>query len=303
MKIAYLILAHDNPRHLRRLIRALTSASSKFFVHIDGKSDMRDFSGIDADNLSFSEKRIAVYWGDFSQVEATLVLIRQALADPCRFDRLVLLSGTDYPLHSPSHIESFFDRNRASEFMDLVQMPSESAGKPISRLTQFKPRPYQPVMARITRKALELIGAIPRERDYRKYLGTLIPYAGSVWWALSGDACGMIQTFADKELAMVNFFKNTHCPDEMFFQTVLGNSPFGSRMVQSLTYTDWSAGGSRPAYITEKHLDFFQTTSSIDLDGAYGGGEILFARKFTDDSEGLVTRLEKLIVDKDGQLG
>jgi hypothetical protein len=90
----------------------------------------------------------------------------------------------------------------------------------------------------------------------------------------------------------VEFFKNTFCPDESFFQTILGNSRFKSRIVRSLTYADWIAGGLNPGNISEKHLAFFRSTSSFSVDSLLGAGEMLFARKFSDDSEELVSRLE-----------
>lgn len=46
MTVAYLVAAHDNPGHLRRLIGALSSPSSKCFVHIDRKSDIKKFHGL-----------------------------------------------------------------------------------------------------------------------------------------------------------------------------------------------------------------------------------------------------------------
>jgi hypothetical protein len=43
MKIAYLILAHNNPGHLSRLTRALTAQNNAVFIHIDKKADIRPF--------------------------------------------------------------------------------------------------------------------------------------------------------------------------------------------------------------------------------------------------------------------
>jgi hypothetical protein len=302
VKIAYLILAHNNPKHLQRLIRALSSSLSAFFIHIDRKSRLGDFSNVNGDNVYFAQERIPVYWADFSQVEAILVLLRIALAEQHRFDYFVLLSGTDYPLQPASYIESFFERNSGKEFMNIVQMPCEAVGKPISRLTTYKPRPGDSKIAKIMRKLLVKTGAIPADRNYKSHLRNLVPHGGSAWWALSREACEYIQSFADNEPQVVNFFKHTVCPDESFFQTILGNSSCKARMQRNLTYTDWSGGGSSPAYITEKHLELFAASSSIILDDAYGAGEILFARKFSDEAKDIVIRLDQLIREKEDRL-
>ena len=62
MRLAYIILAHANPRHLKRMIGALSSSDCSFFVHVDGKSDIGDFEPIEADNIFFSRERLPVYW-------------------------------------------------------------------------------------------------------------------------------------------------------------------------------------------------------------------------------------------------
>lgn len=302
MKIAYLILVHNTPKHLQRLITALSSGSSSFFIHLDKKSNIDDFLGIKGNNVHFTRKRVPVFWGDFSIVEATLILLRTALADRCNFDRFVLLSGADYPLRSASYIEQFFESNPNKEFINLVAMPSEVAGKPIARLTTYKLRPGDRTISKVIRKVLMQVGVLPRKRDYKTYLGDLAPYGGSAWWALSREACDFILTFVKNEIQVVDFFKNTICSDESFFQTILGNSHFRSRIVRNLTYADWSAGESSPAYITEKHLTFFQSTSSFTPDGVFGGGEMLFARKFSDESEDLVAKLENKIGENEGRL-
>jgi hypothetical protein len=292
--IAYLILAHNTPNQLRRLVTALSSGSSSFFIHLDRKSNFDDFSMIIGDNISFTQERVPVYRSDFSHIEAILILIQMALSDIHHFDRFVLLSATDYPLRSTSYIERFFESKPDKEFIDLVAMPNEAHGKPISRLTLYHFRPTDRWMAVFIRKVFKKVGILPRELDYRHFLGDLAPYGGSEWWALSREACEFILTFMKKEIQVVNFFKHTKCPGESLFQTILGNSFFRPRIVRSLTYADWSNSvRGHPAYITEKHLPFFQSTAFFPTDAVLGDGEMLFARKFSDESEDLVAKLEK----------
>lgn len=107
------------------------------------------------------------------------------MADPRRFDRFVLLSGADYPLRSAAAIERFFARNPGKEFINLVAMPADAAGKPLSRLTTYVPRPG-------LRKVLTKVRKPPRTRDYKAYLGPIVPYAGSTWWALSREASHVV---------------------------------------------------------------------------------------------------------------
>jgi hypothetical protein len=298
MKVAYLILAHDNPKHLKRLVRSLSSRSATFFIHIDGKSEVGAFSNVTGKDVYIAPERIPVYWGDFSQVEAILTLLRMALAAEGRFDYFVLLSGTDYPLQPTSYIEAFFARNRGKQFMNIVQIPCTPAGKPLSRLTTYKPRPTDSKVAVSIRNRLVKMGVIAASRDYKLYLGTHVPHGGSTWWALSREACVYIRDFVENERQIVSFFKHTVCPDESFFQTVIGNSAHNSNIQRNLTYADWSGGGDSPAYLTEQHIDFFGATEHVLVDDVYGAGEVLFARKFSDEDEDVVMRLDQLISER-----
>ncbi len=298
MKIAYLILTHNTPKHLQRLVSALSTSSARFFIHVDKKSRLAHFTGITGD-VHFTNKRVAVHWGDFSQVEAILVLIQAALADERRFDRFVLLSGADYPLRSAAYIESFFENNPTTEFINLVSMPSETAGKPISRLINYKLRPTTPRPIRAAQRLLMMARVLPRERDYKADFGDLAPYAGSTWWALSREACEYILDFVNREARLVRFHEHTRCPDESFFQTILGNSDFKSRVARNLTYTDWSAGGRSPADISERQITFLRTHSEFSPNDVYGPGPMLFARKFTDERSDLVALLDRQVLESE----
>src|SRR5262249_41641749 len=135
MKVAYLVLAHKNPRLLKKAIEALSFEGSGFFVHIDRKSDIGEFSQAASNgNVVLLENPIPVYWGEFSGVEAELLLMRRALEDRQNYDYFVLLGGADYPLRSPQYIQKFLQQNHGSEFMNLVKVPNEMAGKPLSRI-------------------------------------------------------------------------------------------------------------------------------------------------------------------------
>jgi hypothetical protein len=196
----------------------------------------------------------------------------------------VLLSGADYPLRPCSEIEDFLIRHPRAEFMNMVEMPSVAKSKPISRLTTYRRRPGLPgLIAAATRKGLVMVGVIPKARNYRRVLGEIRPFAGSQWWALTRSACEYILEFARRRPDVMRFFENTHCPDEMVFQTIIGNSPFAARVRRNITYTDWSAGGPSPGSITARHIAMFQANLPMMMDDEdYGSGMALFCRKVTD---------------------
>lgn len=294
VKIAYLIVTHDNPAHLVRLTRALSSSASSIFIHVDQKSEIEEFTRAQNATVQFIQDRVRVFWGDFSQVEATLKLLTAALSAPERLEYFVLLSGADYPLRSASYIGTFFARHAGQEFIDIAPLGSQPLDSHLSRIGIYRSRPSDPLALRLAAKLARVL-KIPLRRNYKAALGTLVPYGGSTWWALSRQACEYIQSFVVREPRVVEFFKHTRCPDEIFFQTILGNSPFKAKTLRSVTYTDWSELRSSPANICERHLDGFRSSWPVTLDGDYGQCEALFARKFSDLHPEFADRIDRMV--------
>jgi len=295
MKIAYLILVHDNPVVCKRLVAALSCRDCGLFVHIDQKADVQQFSGINGDNIFLSKERIPVYHSGFSQVEATLSLLQESLSGPQDYDYFVLLSGTHYPLHSREYIHRFFERNRGSEFISIAKGPNDTHGTPLSKLNRVYVEETEPTR-RFFSRALAKVGLA--QRDHRKSLGGLEPYGGSNWWALTRDACQYIIGFVESTKSVSRFFRYTCCPDEMFFHTILGNSSFRSRIRRNFTYLDWPLG-QRPSVLTNAHLEKIELLDRPWLNDEWGSGEALFARKFSDSRVNLLDRIDVMIVQKE----
>ena len=292
MKIAYLVLTHNNPQLLKRAIGTLSSEDCAFFIHVDQKSRIEEFAGICGENVFFIEKRVAVYWGEFAEARAILLLLHQALEAPQDYDYFVLLSGSDYPLRGGKYIHAFLEENRGLEFMSLVKVPNEAAGKPISRINTLRLPSNVPVR-RFAVKALAKLGLA--QRDYRKYLGSLEPYSGSEWWTLTRGACQYLSDFAERNQHVEKYFQATCAPVESFFQTIVGNSAFGHRIRRNLLYEDWSARSAHPAMMDDRHVEFFEAQEKICADDVYGSGEVLFARKFSDNRLDLLQRIDDMI--------
>lgn len=227
--IAYLILAHADLPHLRRLVAALPSDSIKL-VHLDRKCAAR-LSLEDLPNALLLHDRIAVYWGDFSIVEATLRLLNAAL-ERRQIERIVLLSGNCYPIRSDGEILDFFAARPADNFIKMFEIESASSlyldklsrshigESAISR----RIRPDVPALNYLLSRGLSRMMSL-RRSDWRRRLGAIHPYYGSQWWAITRN-CGehvLAQARNDKRL---RYFERCFAPDEMYFHTIIGNSPF-----------------------------------------------------------------------------
>lgn len=318
MKIAHLVQTHKNPDLLKRKIELLSSEDCDFFIHVDKKHDINQFSSIKGRNIFFSEKRIPVYWAEYSMVEAILALIRQALDGPQEYDYFILSTGSDYPLRHREYIHAYLDKNRGKEFISSIKMTNDEGCLRIPQINTLRIRSSRPVYRLIMRivNQLHIVG-----RDYRKHIGSLVPYFGNAGWALTRDACKYILEFVENNPSFCNYFEKAFAPDEMFFHTILGNSVFKSRMNRHFTFEDWSdqaelLRGSGPGYwlfrrlsgrfghpapISEKHIRFFETNDQVIIEDIFGSAEMLFARKLSDDSLNLIRLIEDMISRKEKQ--
>lgn len=294
MKIAYLILAHRNPRLVQKAMAVLAGEDASFFIHIDAKADFVPFAVLRGPRVFFTEPRLPVYWGEYSQTAAILLLIGQALGADPRPDYLVLMSGSDFPLRSGRYIRDFLTTNRGKEFITMVKMPGP--GKPLSRINTLRFPSTRPLL-RFVFRALAKAGLA--QRDYRRHLGGLEPYAGHTWWTLSRAACEHLLDYLQRHPTVPRFFANTHAPDECLFHTILANSPFQSQIRRHLVFEDWRSPAAHPEMINTEHLEYFESQNKVAPRDGHGPGELLFARKFSDEEIQLADRVVAMIARKE----
>jgi hypothetical protein len=254
-------MTHENPQLLQRMIRTLSFGDEEcaFFIHLDRKIAFERFSSVSGQNVRFIEKRIPVYWGEFSQVEAILSLVRQAIESPNDYDYYVLITGSCYPLRTGRYIRKFFEANLGLEYMDILRVPGP--GKPISRFNTIRFPSNKPVL----RFAFRVLGKIGlAQRDHRKYLGGLEPYSGDGAWALTREACQYVLDFMSVHPDLESYFRKTFAPDEAFFHTILGNSKFRARMRRNFVYVDWSCcSDGHPLLISHEHVALFEAQDEV----------------------------------------
>jgi len=281
MKICYLILAHNNFNHLNRLIDALNDADSSFYIHIDKKSQQNYIP--QSNNVRVIPTRINIHWGGFSMVEATLALMQYGTKHSADADYFILLSGVDYPIRSKEFL--YTQLKEGKEYIDIAPVPVPY--KPLDRYEHyffdFKRRNaklYHPlIFTEVLLKKLR----IKRKPPFKVY-------AGTQWFALTNKCVQYILKTVEQDKRYVQFFKHTLVPDEAFFQTIIGNSPFLEQTRASLTYTDWEVPVP-PATIEERHIEFLKT--HIQFNDEYGQRFPYFARKFDDNSSALLEKIEQ----------
>ncbi len=291
MKIVYIVATHKLPDQLTRLVKKLDTETAHFLIHVDSRTDDTTYDRMVAgvshlDNVVFLERN-ACYWGDFGIVEATLKGIDEALRRGIDFDYVVLLSGQDYPIKSNEYIDDFLTANNGKEFMDYFPIPvgpghrweCERGG--LERIESWHFRlfgrrlytgrrefDYSPLLTLLWKP-------ITRFAPRRKFLPGVKPYGGSQFWTITKACTEYVHEFVKTNKAFVDHFKYSYIPDEIFFQTIIMNSPFRENVVNDNSRCiDWSRPGptGHPPWIWRKE----------DID-ALARSPGLFARKFDSD--------------------
>lgn len=291
MKQAILVQCHKNLKQVNLLLDALDDPNLDIYVHIDKKSNIgSEIKTGKQIHILPDEYRVDVGWAVFSQVEATLNLMRYAAARG-EYGHYLLCSGQDYPLVKASELSDFLNKNADFNF---VQIWASKNGGGYTNNYDKRTEIYYPYSVlgntlpkRIAKRALvELTGGYNRTWSIfrRKQLENVDFYFGSQWVCISGEMEKWVEEYIKNHPEFIEFYRHTNCPDESFFQTLLMNSPYKDRRQDYLHYIDWSSGGNSP-----KNLDV------SDIDRMMKSGKLM-ARKFED--EGVIEILKKRVNDR-----
>lgn len=264
MHINYILLAHQHPLQLARLVRAISTPNTSFYIHIDQKTDWQPFKGALAgnDNIHWLQNRHACTWGDSSIVMATLEAMKVMVAGK-KEGYCVLLSGQDYPLRSNREIEAFLQENNGRCFMEACPMPDGRWPDSKERLHHYKfdlscerehtvlipsvfakdfYKGFKQHMRNIRlllcmKKKLPLV--LLRKRTFPAYCK---PYGGSQWWAIRVTMAAAVLDFLEQHPDYLPFFKYTYVPDEIFFHSIIMYllAAQNGQPADPITYADWA---------------------------------------------------------------
>jgi hypothetical protein len=259
VSIAYIISAYKSPEHFSRLVHRLhTGPETVFFVHVDRKTDDVTLRAMvdgvaDLDGIRFLPRH-ACHWGGFGHVRATLKGIGEILRTGVDPDYVILLSSQDYPIKPNAHLQDFLSSGAGRSFLLNFPLPTENwSHGGMDRIRDWHLR-YRKLHLRLPLR--------------RRLPESMRPWGGSAYWIVSRTALRTIADFLNANPWYVRFFKHVHIPDELFFETILFNSPEAERCEDHLLhYTEWSRTPA-PAILTRE--DYPHLVES----------PCLFARKF-----------------------
>ena len=290
MKHAYLIIAHNEPEILYRLIKILDRSENDIFVHIDKKSDINQFHHENdlCQNSHFYliDKRMDVHWGGYSIVECEMNLMQSAY-NKREYDFYHIISGVTLPIKNMQYIYEFFQHHREKIFLGVdVGDFEEEATRRIKYRNFFIDRNISMLGNRILQ---HLNGISLQKLFHLEKKSTKELKIGSQWCSLSNEAIRLLLS----QRGWVNkTFRYGCCVDEIYKQTVIWNSPLRNKLysvgksLEGCMYEiDWNRGNGRSPYT-------FSTDSDVQL---LLNSNKLFARKFSGQYIEMVDKMIALI--------
>lgn len=291
---AYLVFSHQNPAQLERLLSLLDNPRNDIYLHIDplshGYSRPRLQASVQKGNLSiFSLRHLG--WGSETLIDGIVALLTEAVKTNHLYYHL--LSGLDLPLQSQDKIHNFFETNAGLEFVDFGS-ETIPASLLADRLQTYhlvqNYREIYPILKPVDRLLLK----IQRKAGVNRLRKTDLAFQkGSLWFSITHEfACYCVENAA----LIRPRFRYSKCGDELFFQTLLLNSPFLEQRVvhtyndnrATMRLIDWDRGNGSSPYVFRSE-DYSEIMES----------GMLFARKFDEQIDAkIIDRIANHVLSK-----
>ncbi|MBD8348940.1 beta-1,6-N-acetylglucosaminyltransferase [Dysgonomonas sp. HGC4] len=271
---AILITAYKNYDHLEDLVNFFDD-NFNIYIHIDKKSS------ISKENLNklFSKKRVQyvsqqykINWGGINHLKAILELAKEAI-DNKDNKYFHLITGHDYPIKPLEGFSKFFDNNKGNDFMEYHTLPyspwPENGMDRLSRYNMYDLLDGRTGLnERLIKGFSKLQKAIGFKRSFSKDFPPL--FGGSTYWSLKRESVEHVFQYMNDHPKYLKRFNYSFCSEEIFFQTILLNSPMKETIINNnMRFIIWEErNGNFPA-----NLDFSDYENIKN-------SEALFARKF-----------------------
>ena len=285
-------MAHEDPVHFGRLIRAL-GIECDIYVHIDKKSEIAPFQKTVArNNVVFLPSRVSISWAGISMVDAQNLLIVEALKKKDLYSHFILLSGSDYPIKKTKQIETLLMESHDREFIKYIDM-RESPDiymKHINRKWFMEPfcKTGNILVWKIEKALREKLNLVVFKNHWSK---DIIPYFGSQWFALTSECCEFLIEYQNDNPWYREMNRFTWAPDEHYFHTIVGNSHFDKKADGKQDYLGRGTWRMANLHIIDQSLTKWFT---IDDWPEIKSSDKYFVRKVrSGDGDELVERIDR----------
>lgn len=233
-------------------------------IHIDRRTDPRTFAAMRAGvaglaQVGFLPRRPSP-WGGLGTVLAALDGWRwlDARAGGQGPDYAFLLSGQDYPIKPAEAVVERLGAAQGRSFVEHYPVPGNPGWTGERGGLDRVEYPWVRVRGRLRRVPVRR--RLPRGWPL---------WGGSAWWCLSAACLRHTAAVATRHPELLRFFRRARIPEELFFQTVLANSPLAGTLVsEASSFTRWRPRSPNPEVLTQADVPALRASSAS------------FARKF-----------------------
>lgn len=299
MRIAFLIMAHNNVSLLNTFIRQLLVYEGSFvYIHIDEK-------GIDIIPKIIDDERVCIIpehfngsWGDYTQVQMVNALISYAHSAG-EFDYYSLHSGVDLCVRPIQELVLFLEETNCYGYYECDKLPNHwQYGGGLGRVALTWPqflrkatKGYHPIrIMRALYGRLYGLGIIKGRKIPDKYQ----LYGGAAWFTVRNDCVtDYLKFITDEEYNKL--FYNGLCGDEIYYVSVFQMCKANRRVMDHnlLRFVDWKERGQKLGAGSPNVIDM-SFVNEIEAAGHF------FARKFSQayDNDVIDYFVKKTMVDK-----
>jgi hypothetical protein len=221
-KHAYLIMAHHRADLLQLIIDAIDDERNDIYIHLDKKSDLKQFMfKVEKAGLHFISS-MNVNWAGYTQVECEYRLIKAAHKNgPYMYYHF--MTGATFPLKNQDDMHYFFAENAGKEFVGF------------DNKTEFSDRVRYKFLFCEDGKLNGLVGRIKSYiRECYLFIQRFVNYdrtkrfnvtikKGIAYWSITDE---LAQYILSREELVKDMLQYSISGDEVFVQTLVYNSKF-----------------------------------------------------------------------------
>ena len=290
MQLGFVLIAHDQPEHVTRLVDRLTAQGGIVALHWDRRhpldlvKQLRETLPQEQAQRIYGAERVAVHWGLWSVVQATLNGLEALAGSNRTIDYVTLLSGHDYPLRPLDQLRSYLAANPDIEHIECVD---HEKGRWVTDGLQDERWQYRHYISWGTHPWwFDRCWQWQRTLGMnRKPLDGFKPHFGSQWWTLSWPTLEKVLRDS-RDPKVRGFFRRTWVPDEMFFQTLVARAVPATQISGSgLNFYHFTPRGI-PLVFHNDHTSFLAAQPHF------------FARKISPRANKLRSDLDKLALSR-----
>jgi hypothetical protein len=301
--LAAILLAHDNPAQVRRLIAAL--AGVELFLHCDVRTPQPVFAqmleGAPPDLRALPRRRADLF--SWSLLEAELLALR-AVLEQSRAEHIIVLSGSCYPLVSIEELREELARWRGHTRLEL---------KPLPYPPWSTPRNDDGGLWRVRRRFLTLrdrvvyLGPVPLRTSRVEPPRELRLHGGAHWKIYARAHASALLRVLGERPDLAAFWRHTLLPEESAVHSILASPELVGEIAETMIddpvwYLDWAPPSrGRPAvhprWLGRDEFDAlvaarFAPPRPVGEPG--DGYRKLFARKLSPDAPELAELIDEL---------